>query len=183
MHYQRMKRGQQLDGTTRYGRRPAIIEESFAKIPLGIEAKHGYTIVDLEFSYLDKYNWTKGTRGYPTTHIDGKNVYLHHLIIGKPQPGFIVDHEDRDKQNNRLSNLRFTTQHTNAINKAIQKNNTSGHVGVTYNTKRKKWIAQIHYKGKNKFLGHFTTMEEAIEARRLAVENNPHFVEAMNLQN
>jgi hypothetical protein len=180
-HYQRVMRGQQLNEVTRYDRRPAIIEGKVAKIPLGINAKHGYSLVDSDQAYLDKYNWTKGTRGYPTTHIDGKNVYLHHLIVGKPQPRFVVDHINRDALDNRRENLRFVSQRVNATNKQKQSNNTSGHVGVCYEKRRKKWFAQIVHNKSNKFLGYYATQEEAIVARKAAELASEHFVESMNL--
>src|SRR3990172_12135723 len=45
-------------------------------------------------------------QGHPP--MNGKTrltIKLYHVIIGKPQPGMVVDHIDRDTMNNRKSNL------------------------------------------------------------------------------
>lgn len=184
MHYYRRQRGMQdFNKPTRYDRRPAILEGDIAKIPLGVEAKQGYAIVDAEYVALQYHNWTLGTRGYPVTHVDRKTTMIHHLILGKPPTGFVIDHINRNPLDNRIVNLRFVSQRVNATNKKKQRNNTSGHVGVTYSTNRKKWIAQIVHNRKNKFLGHFNTKEEAIAARKAAELASDHFVESMNLDN
>ena len=46
--------------------------------------------------------------------------------------------------------------------------NTSGHKGVSWDKRRKKWRAYIFYKGKQIHLGVFQNIEEAIEARKAA---------------
>lgn len=63
-HYDRLRHGLSLLAPTRYDKRPAIIEGNMAKIPLGINAKNGYAIVDKEFAWLDKHNWCLNSDGY-----------------------------------------------------------------------------------------------------------------------
>ena len=46
--------------------------------------------------------------------------------------------------------------------------NTSGIKGVSFDKDRGKWVAQITFKGKWKFLGRYDTIQEAAEARREA---------------
>lgn len=58
----------------------------------------------------------------------------------------------------------------NSLTQKTSKNNTSGIKGVSWNSKRKKWIAQITFKGKNYGLGSYSTKEEAIRARKEAEE-------------
>jgi hypothetical protein len=53
---------------------------------------------------------------YLQTTIDGKTVFAHHLVIGKPPKGQVVDHIDRNKRNNRRNNLRFLTYSANGVN-------------------------------------------------------------------
>ena len=48
------------------------------------------------------------------------------------------------------------------------KNNTSGVRGVVADKRRGGWVAQIKFRGKNHYLGHFATIAEAAEARREA---------------
>lgn len=48
------------------------------------------------------------------------------------------------------------------------KNNTSGIKGVSWNKERKKWVAQIGFKGKNYNLGRYCSIEEAKDIRKVA---------------
>lgn len=49
--------------------------------------------------------------------------------------------------------------------------NTSGVVGVRYDSSRNKWVAQIGFKNENYFLGRFDKKEDAIKIRQIAKEN------------
>ena len=53
----------------------------------------------------------------------------------------------------------------NGMNQGIATNNTSGVTGVTWNSDRKKWMAQIKVKGKNIYLGLFVDFNNAAKAR------------------
>ena len=79
----------------------------------------------------------------------------------KPQ----VDHIDSKKiTNNNILNLRWSTISQNGFNKDKQKNNTSGYKGVSWHKCKKKYIARIDIKGKNKHLGYFEKAEDASKA-------------------
>jgi len=79
-----------------------------------------YTIIDKETWYVLKseYNtisWYIGKNGYATRTIndDNKFVYLHQLImnyVGKGKGQDSIDHINQNKLDNRISNLRITTQ-------------------------------------------------------------------------
>lgn len=56
----------------------------------------------------------------------------------------------------------------NFLNKKIDKRNTSGIKGVSFNSQRGKWEASIGFKGKLFHIGRFDTKEEAATARREA---------------
>jgi hypothetical protein len=47
----------------------------------------------------------------------------------------------------------------------LNRNNTSGRVGVTFDTRRRKWVAQIQIDGRNRALGRHDTFEAAVAAR------------------
>lgn len=69
-------------------------------------------------------------------------------------------HRDELKEGTRVTMLTRRTS----------KNNTSGAKGVTWDKSRKKWRAQINFKGKNHNLGRFTNKQDAINARKKAEE-------------
>lgn len=52
----------------------------------------------------------------------------------------------------------------------INKNNTSGVTGVSFDSKRKKWIAQITFQRKNHLIGRFDNKDDAVRARLEAEE-------------
>jgi len=116
-HYYRQKRGQSILGKSRFDRRPATIYSDCAK--LEIAKGKGFAIVDKDMAHLDRFNWSCDGYGYPCTWYGGKVTKIHHLISGKPPKGFVTDHIDRDKLNNRRSNLRHVTQKENLQNGVI----------------------------------------------------------------
>lgn len=79
-----------------------------------------------------------------------------------------VDHKNRDKTDNRASNLRAVTPRVNAHNKYT---GTSGLRGVSYNKARNKWVASIHILGKTRYLGIFPTAAAAEFAYKTALSN------------
>jgi hypothetical protein len=79
-------------------------------------------------------------------------------------PSGIVDHIDRNKENNSISNLRIATQSQNVFNqKRSKKPNMHGFRGVSFRKNRKKYVAKIMKDGKVICLGSFNTAEEAGE--------------------
>ena len=56
------------------------------------------------------------------------------------------------------------------MNKITPKNNTSGHIGVSFDKTRNKWMAYIKLNGKMKNLGRYNSYEEAVAARENAEE-------------
>ena len=119
---------------------------------------------DLEdFDKIKDYCWSEDG-GYIKTResISGKSVYLHVLCFGKKKKK-VVDHVDRNKFNNRKSNLRFTSDRYNIINSSIRSTNSSGIIGVS--KYRKKWRARIVVNYIEIALGNFTDKKEAIVAR------------------
>lgn len=53
----------------------------------------------------------------------------------------------------------------NSFNSTVGKNNTSGIKGVSYHKKAGKWRAQIRVKGKNYYLGLYSDIRDAEQAR------------------
>ena len=56
------------------------------------------------------------------------------------------------------------------------KTNTSGYNGVYYNSRRERWVAQITFQGKTKYLGSFKLLEDAVKARQRGEEVYDEFL-------
>ena len=98
--------------------------------------------------------------------IYGENLETHKQVsIAQVICGDWMDHIDRNTFNNRKTNLRPCTPLENAQNKSIQKNNTSGVSGVSWESDRQRWKASIKIDKKDKRLGCFINKDDAIKAR------------------
>ena len=79
-----------------------------------------------------------------------------------------IDHINRSRSDNRISNLRDVSHKQNNQNRSKSSTNTSGHPGVCWNKQRSKWVATITHNYKDIHLGCFNTIEEAVSARKAA---------------
>ncbi len=149
-----MQRYNKILEHTVYDKRPCIKFGRFMKLPLGVNAKDGYAIIDKCYSYLDQYYWSKASNGYAQARIDDKTTILHKYIMGKTG---IVDHKNNDRLDNRKSNLRICTASQNVGNMTMPAINTSGFKGVHRLIKNKKWCAVIGYK----YIGSFIDIKDA----------------------
>lgn len=121
---------------------------------------------DKPVGYIEKSN------GYWRHTYQGKKKYNHRIIwefhYGPIPLGMQVDHINQDRLDNRIENLRLVTHKDNNKNKGINKNNTSGYLGVSWSKKYSKWVSHITVDGKYIFLGYFNEPEKAAEARKIA---------------
>jgi hypothetical protein len=99
--------------------------------------------------------------------LGGKHIklYGHHFAWWMsyrevPDEDLVIDHIDRDPSNNRITNLRVTTQQENTINMDRVENC----LGYYYSKPSGKWRARIWVDDKLKHLGLFPTEEEARQA-------------------
>lgn len=116
---------------------------------------------------VSRYNWYEhktGKKVYLRGYLRGNRasgmIYQHHLILGKPEKGFEVDHIDGDGTNNSRRNLRFVTRSQNNANRK----NVSGFYFCKYN---KSYRSDIWKNGKKIHIGVFKTKKEASEAYRI----------------
>lgn len=111
--------------------------------------------------------------GYRSVHLEGYRYLVHRLawlFVYGEWPSGQIDHKNRDRLDNRISNLRVATPSQNQANKGMRSDNTSAVKGVTWDAEKKKWISAIHVDGKRKFLGRFDKLEDAAFSYSLAAK-------------
>jgi hypothetical protein len=122
--------------------------------------KHGAKVGDIAGSR---------TQRYCRVSINGYRYPAHRLAwfyVHGEWPENELDHRLRISTDNRLSELRPATRSQNAINRGLNKNNTSGAKGVRWNIQAKRWLAFITKDGRKFHLGGFKNFNEAVAARQ-----------------
>lgn len=112
------------------------------------------------------------SKGYLRVSIDGIIYSQHRLAwfyVNKTWPEFCIDHIDRNKLNNRLSNLRDVPLADNQWNKNPNRGKKLNlPTGVQLDPRTGKFWARIVALGKAKSLGTYSTAEEASLAYQAA---------------
>lgn len=160
-HYLQVKRHGKTFVTIRE-HRPAEIVGDIARIPIGLNGKDGFALVDKEDAWLDGYRWSL-SHGYPSTRIDGKSVLLHRLLLKAPNEKD-VDHIDGNPFNSKKDNLRLCTRAQNNYNRKVPKDHKTGYKGVYWHKSARKFAARIQHNKRSMHLGLFATVEEAASA-------------------
>lgn len=104
--------------------------------------------------------------GYASTYINGKNILLHRYLLN-PELDKEVDHINRNKLDNRRSNLRVCTRKENGRNRSLAINNSSGYHGVYFSKtekRKKRWTVSIRIDGIKKTIGRYLTGKQAAKA-------------------
>ncbi len=118
----------------------------------------GYAIIDkIDYEETIKYKWFLKKAGYVYTNINRKSVSLSHFIHGKPSKGYVIDHINNNKLDNRRCNLREATFAQNSQNrKKMNTNNAnSKYIGICF--KNNKWEANCS----NVYLGRYNNEIDA----------------------
>ena len=115
----------------------------------------------------DKVGYMSTTDKYMYTKIDYVRIGLHRLawlyVYGELPKGHI-DHINRNRQDNRISNLRIANRMQQRANSSVPKNNKSGFKGVSFNKQSNKWTANIQKNRKRYYLGAFNDPKAASKA-------------------
>jgi hypothetical protein len=109
--------------------------------------------------------------GYIEIGLDGRTYLAHRLawlLYYGEEPSMDLDHENTNRSDNRISNLRIATRSQNQWNKGLTSANTSGFKGVYRHAESGKWVAQIRKHRVAKNLGAFDTPEAASDAYQKA---------------
>lgn len=97
----------------------------------------------------------------------GKSYAAHHLawfFVHGVLPVEQIDHQNGDRGDNRIANLRPASASQNARNRRSARGSSSQYLGVSRRSDRPKWIAQIKVSGRVKNLGYYDDEDAAARA-------------------
>ena len=154
----------------------------------GFDEEGNSFLIDLEdYEIVSQYRWNFNT-DYWKRRKNKNNPYrqLHRMIM-KAKDDEIVDHINRNPNDNRKENLRICNENQNKRNRSLYKNNKSGFTGVYFN--KNKYLAYIRVNNKLIRLGSFVNKDDAIRIRLEAETKHfgefapqKHLVELYNIQ-
>ena len=117
-----------------------------------------------DYDKIKNYCWSEHIdyHGYSRLQasVEGKLTTMSHLLGYKEH-----DHKDRNTLNNRRNNFRKATYSQNNMNQKVPSNNTSGFIGVSWNSQKKKWTAYVNINKTYSYLGDYIDKNDAIMAR------------------
>lgn len=110
--------------------------------------------------------------------IDGiiHTLSIHRLVyiafISSIEEGYEIDHIDRNRQNNNVSNLRIASRTFNNYNQNKKENTTSKYKGVSWCNTKQRWRCSIKINGKQ--INRYCKTEEDAGRKHdeLVLENN-----------
>jgi hypothetical protein len=133
----------------------------------------GHTLIDADDAdFVNQWAWGR-YNGYARRRgkMNGKHttICLHRELMGlSAGDGFEIDHVNRDKLDNRRSNLRVVTHGQQMQNRSSHRGSASQYRGVSFKATTGKWIAQAKIRGKNHHLGYYATEDEAAAVAKKA---------------
>lgn len=163
------------------------------------------TYINYQFCYEDNFLYilskktgkilkptkTGGPRGgyYKIYLINNNNEYIqmyyHRLIaqlfIPNPYMKKEIDHIDRDKTNNRITNLRWVNRCEQMNNIGKYANNTTGFSNISFHKRDKKYIYNKTVEG-FKIDVRFDTLSEAVKFKESYKYDN-NYITALNPNN
>lgn len=118
-------------------------------------------LVDLEdICMLKNFYWQlkydirhPNLQGYIETHLKGKRIFMHKLIMPSPK-NTVIDHINGNTFDNRKENLRICNQSDNTKNRTTAKN-------IYYNKRDDLYTVQFIIDGKIKYLCYTRDLNEA----------------------
>lgn len=176
-------------GVEASNRTPLVITGGVAKVPLYARDKsvRAYALIDAaDAERVSQYRWYVGSGGYATHSLsrrrEEKNpveIKLHRFLMGlRPGDLMQVDHINRDRLDNRRSNLRLVTAAEQAQNQGSSRGSSSKYRGVVWHRRIGKWQASIRIDNRLTHLGYFTDEDEAGRvAQEARLRLMPHAVD------
>jgi hypothetical protein len=144
--------------------------------PINLQELSDLFYYDNGFLYWKKNNKKAGTKrkeGYIVIQLNKTQYYAHRLIWtllnGDIPNDRHIDHINRVKDDNNISNLRLVTDRENALNKVSKPSNT-GIYGVSKD--RNYYKVSFTIEGKSIHVGNFKDLNKAKECAESYVMNN-----------
>lgn len=111
---------------------------------------------------------SQSSEGYWQVRLQGRSYTLSRVIWemhnGPIEDGLEIDHEDRNKNNNHIENLRKVTHSINNHNRIVPNKNGLPGVYMEGDT----FVVRIQHLGVRRYVGRFATAEEASAAYETA---------------
>lgn len=149
------KKLKEQEGKTRYFNQYDLTGE----FGIGFTRKGEEFYFDIEdYEKIKDYCWNIH-KGYVSSNIGEKNKLMHRLVTGCPK-GLVVDHINRNRNDNRKCNLRVCTQKENVRNSVKNFENSPIH-GVTFNKRANRFVVEVT----DKYIGTYESKDEAIKER------------------
>lgn len=134
-----------------------------------------YALVDeADYEVLSDHRWRLEHVGYAGRGSHRHHVFMHRAILGlETGSGLVTDHINRDRLDNRRSNLRAITQGENAQNMGPMTGTSSVHKGVSWHPWG-SWQATCTIAGvQHKLGGYLCETIAAIAAENFRTHNMP----------
>ena len=120
------------------------------------------------YDIVSKYTWDKDSNGYISASFKDEEGFrphrLQNYILPDIPSGYVIDHINGNKFDNRICNLRLATIKENNANRSSKAGSSSIYKGVSFDSSRGKWISSIQIDGKTKHIGRFDNEREAAVA-------------------
>lgn len=120
-----------------------------------------------DVALVSEFRWYSTNSGYAmATRANGHRVGMHRVVLRlRDDDKRVGDHINRDKLDNRRSNLRAVSfEENNRRIEHVRPEWTSQFRGVHWDKRKKKWRVMIRAEGGHKFIGNFRDEVEAARA-------------------
>ncbi len=120
--------------------------------------------IDKSFkNIISSYSWSLDSNGYVVTYKNGKQIYLHRLIMS-PKNNERVDHINHNLLDNTKKNLRICNQAQNQWNRIKKIPTKSKYKGLSWDRTRNKWKVYVEKYRKRYYIGIFKDELDAAKA-------------------